>query len=83
MMILCFWTVLVAIPHLAIAADKPDTIPQDASFIAKSRQERSAWKTRTLSGAYDRVGKKDARWDKGAHEALAAFAAPFAKMESI
>lgn len=52
----------------ALGADRP--IPQDAARMEKRSRERLEWNRRTLQGEYDRVGKKDARWDKPAREAL-------------
>src|SRR5262249_38319866 len=45
-------------------------IPQDAAAIEKRRHDRLAWNRRTLQEAYDRVGKKDPRWDEPARKAL-------------
>ena len=52
----------------AFGADPP--IPQDTARIEKRRREKLDWLRRTNSGAYDKVGKKDPRWDKLVHEAL-------------
>jgi hypothetical protein len=45
-------------------------IPQDAAAIEKRRRDWLAWNRQTLQGAYDAVGKKDARWDEPARKAL-------------
>ena len=45
-------------------------IPQDTARMEKRRREQLEWNVRTTRGAYDKVGKKDLRWDNQAHEAL-------------
>jgi hypothetical protein len=52
----------------ALGADKP--IPQDTARMEKRSREFLEWNRRTLQGAYDKVGKKDPRWDKPAREAM-------------
>jgi hypothetical protein len=52
----------------AAAADKP--IPQDTVRIEKHRRDRLEWNRRMLQGAYDKVGKKDPRWNEPARKAL-------------
>jgi hypothetical protein len=52
----------------AAGADKP--IPQDAARMEKRSRERLEWNRQTLGAGYDRVGKKDPRWDQPAREAL-------------
>lgn len=67
-----------AIPPLAAATVAPaedevkagPAIPQDVAAIEKRRHEQLAWNRRTLQGAYDRVGKKDPRWDEAARRTL-------------
>ncbi len=58
----------------AAAAAKTDgataQIPQDAAAIEKRRHDWLAWNRRTLQGAYDEVGKRDARWDEPARKAM-------------
>lgn len=57
----------------AALADKTEAdppIPQDAAAIEKHRHDLFAWNRRTLQEAYDRVGKKDPRWDAAARKAL-------------
>ena len=61
-------TWLVAASTWAVAAEKP--IPQDPAFMRKRSQDWLAWNRATLGDAYAKVGKKDARWDKPAREAL-------------
>jgi thiol-disulfide isomerase/thioredoxin len=53
---------------------KPDA--KVASIIAASdaRKERLDWNTRTLAGAYDRVGRRSRKWDACARQALDRFA---------
>jgi hypothetical protein len=59
------------IRHDAAAEAKPSApIPQDAAVIEKCRHDLLAWNRRTLQDAYDRVGKKDPRWDEAARKAL-------------
>ncbi len=38
-------------------------IPQDRAKTEKRERERMEWHFRTSVGAYDKVGKKDPRWD--------------------
>ncbi len=52
----------------AAVGDRP--IPQDAARMEKRDRERLEWHRKTLQGVYDKVGKKDPRWDKPAREAL-------------
>jgi hypothetical protein len=59
---------LVATLTFVAGAAKP--IPQDTARIEKRRKDREEWTRRSFQGQYDRVGKKDPRWDKLAHEAM-------------
>jgi hypothetical protein len=52
----------------AVGADAP--IPQDKVRMEKRARERLEWNLRSTQGAYDKVGKRDPRWDKEAREAL-------------
>ncbi|MHB1559402.1 MAG: hypothetical protein ACYC61_18285 [Isosphaeraceae bacterium] len=52
----------------AVAADKP--LPQDKARIAALLKENLDWNRQTLGAAYERVGKKDPRWDAAARKAL-------------
>lgn len=52
----------------AVGAGAP--IPQDAAAIEKRRRDRLEWNRRTLQGAYDRVGKRNARWDEPARKTM-------------
>jgi hypothetical protein len=45
-------------------------IPQDMAKAAKRERERMEWHLRTSVGAYDKVGKKDPRWDDLARKAV-------------
>jgi hypothetical protein len=38
-------------------------IPQNAEAARKARRYQVAWTERTLAAPYERVGKKDPRWD--------------------
>ncbi len=52
----------------AAAADKP--IPQDHARMEKQFRDRLEWNRRTLELAYEKMGKKDPRWDEPARKAL-------------
>jgi hypothetical protein len=56
------------------ADDKERPIPQNPEQQEKRFRDKLAWNQRNLIGAYDKVGKKDARWDKPARESLDAAA---------
>ncbi len=56
------------LPVDALAAEKP--IPQDHGRMKKQFLDRLEWNRRTLQGAYDKIGKKDPRWDEPARRAL-------------
>ena len=57
------------VPAAAVGADdKP--IPQDAARMEKRARDRLEWNRKTLVGAYDKVGKRDPKWDTPAREAL-------------
>jgi hypothetical protein len=68
----------LALNHRQLPARLPDLeniendvpIQQDTARMEKRRREWLDWNRRTLSGAYDKVGKRDPKWDKLAHEAL-------------
>jgi hypothetical protein len=68
-----------AIPQEAPGADKPlvpdnprddHPIPQDLAKVEKRERERLAWFRRTMGGAYEKVGKKDPRWDEAVRKTL-------------
>lgn len=59
-------TLLAAVP--ASAADRP--IPQDRARMEKRSRDRLEWNRRTLGEAYDKIGKKDPRWDESARKTL-------------
>ena len=52
----------------AIGAEKP--IPQDTARMEKQRRDRLEWNLRTTRGAYDKIGKKNPRWDEPARKAM-------------
>src|SRR5437870_2890484 len=52
-------------------------IPQDPARQEQRNREMLEWNRRTLAGAYEKVGKKDSRWDRHAHAALEAAARNF------
>lgn len=52
------------------AGGKTRPIPQDPERQRRQFHDKLAWNLETLGGAYDKVGKQDARWDKPAREAL-------------
>jgi hypothetical protein len=56
------------------AGDEERPIPQNPEEQQKRIRDVLAWHQRQLVGAYDKVGKKDLRWDKPAREGLEAFA---------
>jgi hypothetical protein len=58
----------VVLSTAAIGAEKP--IPQDSARMEKQFRERLEWNRQTLGVAYDKIGKKDPRWDKPASQAL-------------
>src|SRR5579875_2725668 len=57
---------------LAAAPDAvaSEPIPQDAARMERRSHERLEWARATLGAGYERVGKKDPRWDGPAREAL-------------
>jgi hypothetical protein len=67
---------LLAIPTIRCRAGEV-SIPQDPQRQEQRFREMLAWNSRTLGGAYEKVGKKDPRWDKYAREALDAAARNF------
>jgi len=52
----------------AMAEEKP--IPQDPEKLANQLRDSLAWHRRTLGDAYDKIGRKDPRWDAAARAAL-------------
>lgn len=59
--------------------DEPDEdigtpIPQDPERQLQRRRGILAWYQRTMGDAYERIGRKDPRWDEQARKALAAAA---------
>jgi hypothetical protein len=59
-------------------ADDPPAIPQDPAAQEARRKDRLAWHRATTVEAYDRVGKRDPKWDTAARRALTAFAESWA-----
>ena len=68
---------ILLLPASAPAAEKP--IPQDHARMEKRFLDRLEWNRRTLQGTYDKIGKKDPRWDAPAREALELAARMFAQ----
>jgi hypothetical protein len=54
----------------AVAVNGDKRIPQDAVAIEKRVHARFEWNRLTLGDAYEKIGKKESRWDKPAREAL-------------
>src|SRR5262245_9793389 len=67
---------LQVFPAAPVAAQS-QTIPQDPARQEQWFRDMLEWNRRTLRGAYERVGKKDPKWDEHAHEALDAAARYF------
>ena len=55
-------------PAASVGVDQP--IPQDLARMERRRRERLEWNRRTVGGAYDRIGKRDPRWDEAARQAM-------------
>lgn len=68
--VLAIWAALFLTVPLARAGDWDRPIPQDAEWQNKRYAKALAWNRSTLAGAFDKVGKKDPRWDKSARKAL-------------
>jgi len=68
-------SLILTCPARAIADGQ--LIPQDPAKQAKRFRDMLEWNRRTLAGAYERVGKKDDRWDRHARAALEAAAQHF------
>ncbi len=58
----------VSASAIAVAVETP--IPQDTVKMEKRRRDRLEWNRRTIQGAYDKVGKRDPRWDADARKAM-------------
>src|SRR5262245_63957753 len=71
--IAAFW---LALP-VATNAQWNRPIPQDPERQENRRQEKLSWNRATLGGAYEKVGKKNPRWDETARECLDAAARYF------
>jgi hypothetical protein len=57
-------------PELKDPTPPDKLIPQDIASIEKRRAERLRWNLDTLVGAYEKVGKKNPKWDQQARAAL-------------
>src|SRR5207249_2516298 len=74
--LVAFAGLLVVSPAVTYpAGERP--IPQDPDRLEQRYRDMLAWNRRTLVGAYEKVGRKDPRWDKFAREALEAAARVF------
>jgi hypothetical protein len=54
----------------ASAAPEDRPIPQDSVRMEQRRRDRLDWYKGTLVGAYEKVGRKNPKWDKEARETL-------------
>ncbi len=70
---------LLLLPGIAAAQALVGLIPQDPARQEKQYRDLYEWNKRSLGDAYEKVGKKEARWDKPAREALEAAARYFAR----
>jgi hypothetical protein len=61
------------------ADEKAQAIPQDPEKQAQFYRDTLVWNRKSLGEAYEKVGKKDPRWDKPAREALDAAARHFSR----
>lgn len=61
---------LACVGASARAQDWNQPIPQDPERQTQSAREQQAWSRRTTVEAYDRVGRRDAKWDEPARRAL-------------
>ena len=68
---------LALLPPPVGGDDRP--IPQDPARQQQRDRDRLAWNRKTLGGAYDRVGRKDSRWDQPARAALEGAARLFSR----
>ena len=62
------WLILTSFSAALHAEDWP--IPQDPQKAKQAWVDHLAWTRRTLADAYDKVGKKDARWDERVNELM-------------
>src|SRR5439155_18612823 len=67
--------VIACQPNAVSGQNRP--IPQDPVRQEQRFRDMLEWNRRTLGGAYEKVGKKDPKWDKHAREALDAAARSF------
>src|SRR4051794_4173422 len=61
-------------PAAPQAADDGPAVPQNREAQERRRHEALAWRRRMTVEVYDRVGKKDPKWDAAARQALEAWA---------
>jgi hypothetical protein len=71
MILLACVSIAWVIPQ-TLGAEKP--IPQDPARQEKAFRDLLAWNRATIGGAYEKVGKKNPKWDAAAREALEAAA---------
>lgn len=57
-------------PAPSRVADGSPAIPQDLERMARWRRGHREWNRETIRGAYERVGRRDPRWDEPALEAM-------------
>src|SRR5262249_44891686 len=69
-MITAMLTALFLVVSAARLSAEGPVIPQDPERQEQGMRDMLAWNRRTLGGAYEKVGKKDPRWDTRAREAL-------------
>jgi tetratricopeptide (TPR) repeat protein len=74
------WLILTSCGEALHAQDWP--IPQDPQKAKLARSEHLTWTRRTLAGAYDKVGKKDPRWDEQVNELMKLAVPDFALREN-
>lgn len=77
----------LALLACAVADGAEPPIPQDAARMEQRSRERLEWNRKTLVGNYEKVGKKDPKWDESARRAfdLAArmFSRPFEPLVTL
>lgn len=66
--------VTVLSPATLRAADDGPAVPQNREAGERRRREALAWHRRMTVEVYDRIGKKDPKWDAAARKALEAWA---------
>jgi hypothetical protein len=72
--------VLLLTAHVTTAPGQDrEAVPQDPARQQQRLIDALRWNQRTLNGAYEKVGKKNPRWDKSAREVLEALAGLFSR----